>query len=63
MTLEDVDTLLADKHHEVRLAGVLILVYFAQKKKYPLKKLAEFYLKNAGFNPENLKQVFRGATV
>ena len=46
MTLDDVDILLADKHHEVRLAGVLILVYFAQQKIYPLKELARFYMQH-----------------
>lgn len=51
MTLEDVDVLLADKHHEIRLAGVLILVYFAQKKKYPLSELARFYMQHvSGIN-------------
>jgi 3-methyladenine DNA glycosylase AlkD len=51
MTLEDADVLLADKHHEIRLAGVLILVYFAQKKKYPLKELARFYMQHvSGIN-------------
>jgi hypothetical protein len=51
MTLEDVDVLLADIHHEVRLAGVLILVYFAQKKKYPVKELARFYMQHvSGIN-------------
>lgn len=51
MTLDDVDTLLADKHHEVRLAGVLILVYFAQQKIYSLKELARFYMQHvSGIN-------------
>lgn len=51
MTLDDVDMLLADKHHEVRLAGVLILVYFAQKKAYPMKELARFYMQHvSGIN-------------
>jgi len=51
LTLDDVDILLKDIHHEIRLAGVLILVYFAQKKKYPIKKLAEFYMQHvAGIN-------------
>lgn len=51
MALDDVDVLLADKHHEIRLAGVLILVYFAQKKKYPLKELARFYMQHvSGIN-------------
>ncbi|MCB9806400.1 DNA alkylation repair protein [Candidatus Peribacteria bacterium] len=50
-TLEEVDELLANKYHEVRLAGVLILVYFAQKKKYPLKQLATFYMEHvSGIN-------------
>ncbi len=51
MTLEDVDVLLSDKHHEIRLAGVLILVYFAQKKKYTIKELARFYMQHvSGIN-------------
>jgi 3-methyladenine DNA glycosylase AlkD len=51
MTIDDIDVLLADKHHEIRLAGVLILVYFAQKKKYPLKELARFYMQHvSGIN-------------
>jgi 3-methyladenine DNA glycosylase AlkD len=51
MSLDDIDTLLADKHHEIRLAGVLILVYFAQKKKYPLSELARFYMQHvSGIN-------------
>jgi 3-methyladenine DNA glycosylase AlkD len=47
MTLDDVDILLSDKHHEVRFTGVLILVYFAQKKRYPLSELARFYMQHA----------------
>jgi 3-methyladenine DNA glycosylase AlkD len=51
MSLDDVDILLADKHHEIRLTGVLILVYFAQKKKYPLSELARFYMQHvSGIN-------------
>lgn len=46
MTLEEVEELLRNKYHEVRLAGVLILVYFAQKKIYPLEKIAKFYMQN-----------------
>lgn len=44
MTLNDVDILLKNQYHEVRLAGVLTLVYFAQKKIYPLQKLGKFYM-------------------
>ncbi len=51
MTLEDVDVLLQSEYHEVRLAGVLILVYFTQKKVYPLKELARFYMQHvSGIN-------------
>lgn len=51
MTLDDVDMLLKDQHHEVRLAGVLTLVYFAQKKIYPLQELGEFYMRHtSGIN-------------
>jgi 3-methyladenine DNA glycosylase AlkD len=46
MTLDDVDILLKNPYHEVRLAGVLTLVYFAQKKIYPLKELGEFYMRH-----------------
>ncbi len=51
LTLDNVDTLLADKHHEVRLAGCLVLVYFAQKKIYPIEELARFYMQHvSGIN-------------
>lgn len=51
LTLDDVDVLLADKHHEIRLAGVLILVYFSQKKVYSIKELARFYMQHvSGIN-------------
>ncbi len=51
MTLKDVDALLADKHHEVRLAGVLILVYFSEKKVYSIEVLAKFYMQHvSGIN-------------
>lgn len=51
LTLDDVDMLLWDKHHEVRLAGCLVLVYFAQKKIYPIEELARFYMQHvSGIN-------------
>ncbi len=58
MTLDDVDVLLADKHHEIRMAGVLSLVYFAQKKIYPIKELARFYMQHvSGINNWDLIDV------
>ena len=48
LSLTDIDILLADKHHEVRMTGVLLLVYFVQKKIYPLQEIAECYMRNAG---------------
>lgn len=44
MTLDDVDELLENTYHEIRLAGVLTLVYFAQKKIYCPSELAIFYM-------------------
>ena len=49
LSLEDVDELLQNKHHEIRMAGVLLLVHFAQKKIYPLEEIATCYMGNAGF--------------
>lgn len=58
MTLGDVNELLKNKYHEVRLAGILILVYFAQKKVYPLEELAHFYMDNVdGVNNWDLVDV------
>ena len=58
MILDDVDELLKNKYHEVRLAGVLVLVYFAQKKIYPLDKLAHFYMNHVdGINNWDLVDV------
>ncbi len=58
MTLEDVDELLKSAYHEVRLAGVLILVYFAQKKMSPLEELAHFYMDHVdGINNWDLVDV------
>lgn len=58
MTLEDLDEFLKNKYHEVRLAGVLILVYFVQKKKYPLEEMAHFYMNHvAGINNWDLVDV------
>lgn len=36
--------LLESKYHEERLAWVLILVIFAEKKIYPIREIAEFYI-------------------
>ncbi len=47
LSLDDVGILLTDKHHEIRMAGVLILVQFAQKKIYPLEEVAKFYMQHA----------------
>jgi 3-methyladenine DNA glycosylase AlkD len=58
MTLDDVDTLLRNNYHEIRLAGVLILVYFAQKKIYPWDIVAKFYMDHvAGINNWDLVDV------
>lgn len=58
LTLDDVDELLHDKHHEIRMAGVLALVYFAQKKVYPLDELAKFYMQHVdGINNWDLIDV------
>lgn len=42
--LSAVDELLKSEFHEERLAGVILLVEFAKKKKFPIPELAEFYL-------------------
>ncbi len=58
MTLEGIDEFLKNKYHEVRLAGVLMLVYFAQKKKYPLEEIAHFYMDHVvGINNWDLVDV------
>lgn len=58
LTLEDVEILLANKHHEIRMAGVLTLVYFAEKKTYPLEELAKFYMQHvSGINNWDLIDV------
>lgn len=58
MALDDVDELLKNQYHEVRLTGVLLLVYFAQKKVYPLEKLAHFYMNHVdGINNWDLVDV------
>lgn len=58
MTLDTVDALLHNQYHEIRLAGVLILVYFAQKKIYPLEELAHFYMNHVdGINNWDLVDV------
>lgn len=44
--LSAVEELLKSEFHEERLAGVIMLVEFAKKKKYPIPELAEFYLAN-----------------
>lgn len=43
LTLDDIDTLLADKHHEIRLAGVLSLVHHARDTSL-LPEIVERYL-------------------
>lgn len=43
LTLDNIDTLLADKHHEIRLAGVLSLVYHARDTSL-LPEIVERYL-------------------
>lgn len=58
LTLDDIDTLLVDKHHEIRLAGVLVLVYFAQKKIYKIEEIAKFYMQHvSGINNWDLVDV------
>ena len=58
LTLDDIDVLLRDKHHEIRLAGVLLLVYFAQKKIYPIAEIAKFYMQHvSGINNWDLVDV------
>lgn len=58
LTLDDVDTLLDDKHHEIRMAGVLALVHFARKKTYPQSEVAGFYMDHvAGINNWDLIDV------
>ncbi len=47
MTLYEVEEFLKNEYHEVRLAWVLVLVYFTQKKVYPLDIIAQFYMGNA----------------
>lgn len=43
LTLDDINTLLADKHHEIRMAGVLSLVYHARDIAR-LPEIVEHYL-------------------
>jgi 3-methyladenine DNA glycosylase AlkD len=43
LSLDDIDTLLADKHHEIRLAGVLSIVYHARDTSL-LPEIVERYL-------------------
>lgn len=43
LTLDDINTLLADKHHEIRMAGVLSLVYHARDITR-LPEIVEYYL-------------------
>lgn len=58
LTLDDVDEVLHDKHHEIRMAGVLALVYFAQKKMHPIPELAKFYMQHVdGINNWDLIDV------
>ena len=44
MNLKKVLILLESKYHEERLAWILTLVIFADKKIYPIKQIAEFYI-------------------
>lgn len=48
ISLDEIETLIQDKYHEVRLTGVMILVYCYEKLKSDedRKKLVDFYLKN-----------------
>lgn len=43
-TLDDVGQLIKSEYHEERLTALLILVYFAKHKKYPVSELGEFYM-------------------
>jgi len=43
-TLNDVGQLIKSEYHEERLTALLILVYFAQHKKYPVSELGKFYM-------------------
>ena len=57
-TLDDIDILLSDKHHEIRMAGVLALVYFAENKIHPIPELARFYMQHVdGINNWDLIDV------
>lgn len=49
-TLEDAKKLLTNAYHEIRLAGVLFLVYFVEKKIYSVREVAECYLHNPWIN-------------
>lgn len=44
MNLEKVIILLESEYHEERLSWVLTLVAFAEKKKYTIREIAEFYI-------------------
>ncbi|SIN97695.1 DNA alkylation repair protein [Algoriphagus halophilus] len=48
ISLDEIETLIQDEYHEVRLTGVLILVYRYEKLKSDeeRKKLVDFYLSN-----------------
>lgn len=45
-SFETVEVLLESEYHEERLAGVLILVEWAKKKKVPITELARFYMQH-----------------
>lgn len=43
-SLNTAEILLSSEYHEERLAGVLLLVEFAKRKKISLENLARFYM-------------------
>lgn len=48
-TLDDVKFLIQSEYHEERLTALLILVYFAQHKKYPVSELGKFYMSHVSY--------------
>ncbi|MEI6327031.1 MAG: DNA alkylation repair protein [Candidatus Roizmanbacteria bacterium] len=43
-TLDDFEYLIQSRYHEERLTALLILVYFAEHRRYPIEELAKEYL-------------------
>lgn len=49
LTFSEVDILLESPYHEECFAGVITLVFFSEKKRYPLPEIAQFYMDHAKY--------------